>query len=84
MHVTKLLQTQISLETALNLLHSTIMNTCQQVTLYEEVLLLLNIHETQENITEDVLMNFDQVRTMYVMRDYPSCKSGHRNYSMTV
>ena len=57
----KLLQTQNSPEAALQLLTSAVMNDTQQLTVYQEVVLLLNIYEAQASLFTQVLMSFAQV-----------------------
>ena len=58
----KLLQTQNSPEAALQLLTSAVMNDNQQLTVYQEAFLLLNIYEAQAaSITQQAVMSFDQV-----------------------
>ena len=57
----KLLQTQNSSEIALQLLTSAVMNDSAQITLYQEVFLLLNIYEAQASTLTQVSMSFAQV-----------------------
>ena len=60
----KLLQTQNSPEAALQLLTSAVMNDNQQLTMYQEVFLLLNIYEYEAqaaSVTQQAVMSFGQV-----------------------